>query len=426
MSSLNNKKENIRKWITFIILTLGAGTIYKLCFLKDAFYGPMQEYLGLTHTQLGNAMSISGTVTTIGFIVAVWLSDRVSKRILLPVGLIGCGLLGLWLATLPSYNEVLIIWALFALTNDMVFWPVLLKCVKSLGSKEEQGRMFGYFEASRGFVDTMVAFAALGIFAYFGSGKVGFINSILFYSITVIVVGILAFFFIEDDKKTEKVEGKEGKKAKVSPMVALKTKEIWLAAFTTFFVYAVFCGITYFIPFLENIYALPVALVGAYGVINQYGLKMVGGPIGGYLADKKFHSPAKYLRAAFIACIVVLIIMVIAPHNSLNVYLGMTMTLTFGAIVFSMKATYFAPMGEINISEDITGAAMSIGSFIGYAPGMFAYSLYGNILDTHPGLAGYRMVFMLMIGFAVLGVVVSTLLINAIKKNETNLDKQVI
>lgn len=420
-----NKKENIRKWITFIVLTLGAGTIYKLCFLKDAFYGPMQEYLGLTHTQIGNAMSISGAVTTIGFLAAVWISDRVSKRILLPVGLIGCGLLGLWLASFPSYNEVLIIWALFALTNDMIFWPVLLKCIKSLGSKEEQGRMFGYFEASRGLVDTIVAFSALGIFAYFGSGKLGFRNSILFYAITVIVVGILAFFVIEDDKE-EKVseDKKETKKEKVSPMVALKTKEIWLVAFTTFFVYAVFCGITYFIPFLENIYALPVALVGAYGVINQYGLKMVGGPIGGYLADKKFHSPAKYLRAAFIGCIVVLVVMILAPHNSLNVYMGMAMTLTFGAIIFSMKATYFAPMGEINISDDISGAAMSIGSFIGYAPGMFCYSLYGSILDKIQGLQGYRMVFALMIVFAVLGVIVSTLLINAIKKNSNKVEKK--
>lgn len=115
---MNSKKENIKKWITFIILTLGAGTIYKLCFLKDAFYGPMQEYLGLTHTQLWNAMSISGAVTTIGFILAVWLSDRVSKRILLLSGL----------------------------------------------------------------VDTIVAFSVLGIFAYFGSGKLGFVNSILFYN----------------------------------------------------------------------------------------------------------------------------------------------------------------------------------------------------------------------------------------------------
>ncbi|MGL5642643.1 MAG: MFS transporter, partial [Paraclostridium sp.] len=338
-------------------------------------------------------------------------------KILLPVGLIGSGLLGLWLATFPGYNQILLIWALFALTNDMVFWPVLLKSVKSLGSKDEQGRMFGYFEASRGLVDTLIAFAALGIFAYFGSSQIGFKNAILFYSITVIVVGIASFFVLEDDRKP-KDQKSENSKSKVSPMIAIKTKEIWLAAFTTFFVYAVFCGITYFIPFLENVYALPVALVGAYGIINQYGLKMVGGPIGGYLADKKFHSPAKYLRAAFILCIVLLSIMVVAPHNSLNVYIGMTMTLVFGAIIFSMKATYFAPMGEINISEDITGAAMSIGSFIGYAPGMFCYSLYGNVLDQNPGLSGYRMVFMMMIGFAILGVIVSTLLINAIKKNK--------
>lgn len=265
---MNSKKENVRKWITFFVLTLGAGTIYKLCFLKDAFYVPMQEYLGLTHTQIGNAMSISGTMTTIGFILAVWLSDKVSKKILLPAGFIGTGLLGLWLSTFPGYNQILLIWALFALTNDMIFWPVLLKSVKSLGSKEEQGRMFGFFEGSRGVVDTLVAFSALGIFAFFGSNKLGFRNAILFYSITVIVVGIIAFFVLEDDKKDLEANKSETKKAKISPMVALKSKQVWLAAFTTFFVYAVYCGITYFIPFLENIYALPVALVGAYGIIN--------------------------------------------------------------------------------------------------------------------------------------------------------------
>ncbi|WP_330676771.1 MFS transporter [Romboutsia lituseburensis] len=415
---MNNKNSGIKKWITFIILTLGAGTIYKLCFLKDAFYVPMQEYLGLTHTQIGNALSISGAVTTVGFMVAVWLSDRVSKKILLPVGLIGTGILGLWLSTFPGYNQILLIWILFALTNDMIFWPVLLKSIKSLGSKDEQGRMFGYFEASRGLVDTLVAFAALGIFAYFGSGKIGFRNSILFYAITVIVIGILSFFVIEDDKDSSKGNKEEGKKSKVSPMVALKTKEIWLAAFNTFFVYAIYCGITYFIPFLKDIYALPVALVGAYGIITQYGLKMIGGPVGGYLADKKFHSPSKYIRVGFLICIVLLSIMVIAPHKSLNVYTGMAMTLLFGAVLFSMRAVFFAPMGEINISDDITGAAMSIGSFIGYAPGMFCYSLYGSVLDKNPGLSGYRVVFMMMIGFAVLGFIVSTLLVNTIKKNK--------
>lgn len=415
---MNNKKENIKKWISFIILTLGAGTIYKLCFLKDAFYVPMQQYLGLTHTQIGNALSLSSTITTIGFVVAIWLSDKISKRILISAGLIGAGVLGLWLATFPGYNQILLIWALFALTNDMLFWPVLLKSIKSLGGKDGQGRIFGYFEASRGIVDTVVAFAALGIFAYFGSGEIGFRNAILFYAITSIVIGIAAFFVLEDDKDSSNNNKEEGKKAKVSPIQAFKTKEIWLAAFNTFFVYAIYCGITYFIPFLKDIYALPVALVGAYGIINQYGLKMIGGPVGGYLADKKFHSPTKYIRFGYILCIVLLVVMVIAPHKSMNVYVGMGMTLIFGAVLFSMRAVFFAPMGEINISDDISGAAMSIGSFIGYAPGMFCFSLYGSVLDNNPGLSGYKMVFMMMIGFAVVGFIVSTLLVNAIKKGK--------
>ena len=42
-------KKLDKKWISFGTLMLGAGTIYKLGFLKDAFYVPMQEFMGLSH-----------------------------------------------------------------------------------------------------------------------------------------------------------------------------------------------------------------------------------------------------------------------------------------------------------------------------------------------------------------------------------------
>ena len=45
-------KKLDKKWISFGTLMLGAGTIYKLGFLKDAFYVPMQEFMGLSHTQI--------------------------------------------------------------------------------------------------------------------------------------------------------------------------------------------------------------------------------------------------------------------------------------------------------------------------------------------------------------------------------------
>ena len=64
---MNNSKD-VSKWFKLFVLILGGGTIYKLASLKDAFYVPMQQYMHLTNTQIGNALSINGTISTFGFI----------------------------------------------------------------------------------------------------------------------------------------------------------------------------------------------------------------------------------------------------------------------------------------------------------------------------------------------------------------------
>ncbi|MBI6871961.1 MFS transporter [Clostridium aciditolerans] len=424
---LDKKNSNFQKWFKLIVLILGGGTIYKLAFLKDAFYVPMQQYMHLTNAQIGNALSINGTISSFGFIASIYLADRFSKKILLPLGLIGTGCIGLYLSTFPGYYGILMVWAALSIFNDMIYWPVLLKSVRLLGDESEQGRMFGFLEAGRGVIDTVVAFSALGIFALLGKGAAGLRGAILFYSITVIVVGVVSYFLLEHDKKVvkDKSEDVSDNKVALQNMIkALKMPQIWLVAFTIFSVYSVYCGLTYFIPFLKDIYGLPVTLLGAYGIINQYGLKMIGGPIGGYLADKKCKSASKYLRASFIVVIVAMIVIIMMPHQSMGVYAGMTMTLGFGAIIFAMRAVFFAPMEEIGVPREMTGAAMSLGSFIGYAPSMFCYSIYGNILDKTPGIGGYKHVFMLMTAFAIIGFIISSILVNIVNKRK-QAEKQV-
>ena len=206
----------------------------------------------------------------------------------------------------------------------------------------------------------------------------------------LIIIGIISYFLLEHDEIATKEKNENINKNKIAlegMIKALKMPEIWLVSLTVFCVYSVYCGLTYFIPFLKDIYGLPVALVGAYGIINQYGLKMVGGPIGGFIADKKCKSAAKYLRISFAVATVVMIAIIMMPHDSMNVYAGMAMTLSFGAIIFTMRSVFFAPMEEIGVPREITGSAMAIGSFIGYAPTMFCFSLYGRILDKMPGMA---------------------------------------
>ena len=165
--SEQKKKTLDKKWISFGALMLGAGTIYKLGFMKDAFYVPMQEFMGLSHTQIGTAVSIAGLISTFGFLASIYLTDRISKKIMIPLSLISICLCGLWLSTFRSYPVFLLIYCLLAVCADMLYWPTMLKTVRLLGNEDEQGRMFGIMEAGRGLMDTIVAFCALGIFSAF-------------------------------------------------------------------------------------------------------------------------------------------------------------------------------------------------------------------------------------------------------------------
>ncbi len=411
-----------KKWAIFSLLTLCGGTIYKLPSLKDAFYIPMQEFFHLTNGQIGNAMSVNSFVTTIGFFLSIYFADKLPRKYTMSFSLIATGLLGIYLSTMPGYWGILLVWALFGVTCDMLNWPVLLKSISMLGDSSQQGRLFGFFETGRGVVDTVVAFSALGLFAYYGSGLLGFKAGIWFYSGIAILVGIFIPLVLNDSDDKPLVAHADKPKNDSNKMSSiLKNKTVWMIAFNVFFVYAVYCGLTFFIPFLKNIYALPIALVGAYGIINQYCLKMIGGPIGGLISDKILKSPSKYLCYSFIVSVAVLVLLIILPHEQMPVYLGMVCTLGFGAIVFTQRAVFFAPIGEAKIGEESTGAAMALGSFIGYAPAMFCFSLYGHILDSNPGMLGYKIVFGIMACFAFCGAIVSVALIKNINKNkETN------
>lgn len=421
--SKQKKKGLDKKWVSFGALMLGAGTIYKLGFMKDAFYVPMQEFMGLSHTQIGTAVSIAGLISTFGFLASIYLTDRISKKVMIPLSLISICLCGLGLTTFPPYPVFLLIYCLLAVCADMLYWPTMLKTVRLLGNEDEQGRMFGIMEAGRGLMDTIVAFCALGIFSACGSTAFGLRMAILFYSLVPGVIGIIMYFLLDPDEVPEKTNKDSqsvsaNRKAWNGVVSALKNVNIWLVSFNIFFVYSVYCGLTYFIPFLEEAYALPAALVGVYGIINQYGLKMLGGPVGGFLTDKVLHSATKYLRIVFVIVAAALAVFAFLPHESMGIFMGMTVTLCISACVFSMRAIFFAPMDEVKVPREITGSAMSMGSFIGYLPGAFMYAIYGGILDRYEGLAGYRIVFIIMACFAVGGFLLSCFIVNRIKKQK--------
>ena len=189
----------VRKWAALGSLLAGAGTVYKLYFATDVFYVQFQELMHLTHTQIGVALSVAGFISQFGFLVSIYLADRFSKKYMIPTALVGTGITGLYLATMPGWIGFLAAMCVFAVFADMLFWPIMLKTVRLLGGSDQQGRMFGILEAGRGLVDTIVAAGALSVFAWVGQGMAGFKAALVFYAVVVTVIGVAAYFLIEDD-----------------------------------------------------------------------------------------------------------------------------------------------------------------------------------------------------------------------------------
>lgn len=405
------KPVNWSKWIRFALLVMAGGTIYKLANLKDAFYVPMQEAMSLSHTEIGTLLSVNSIVATALFVVGGFLADRFSTRILIPIGLVGTGALGLFLSTFPGFSTLLLVFALLAVCSDCLVWPALLKSIRQLGGSKEQGRLFGLLEGGRGVVDTAVAFSALGIFVLMGSGAGGFRAAIAFYAIIDIAVGVLLFLLLRN-QTSEQISGQPAEKKQKAGLGeiwrAAKLPQLWWVSFTVFMVYVVYCGLTYFIPYLTYVYGLPVALVGAYGIINQYGLKILGGPIGGVLADKVFKGASRYIRLAFLCLIPVVAVLLLLPSDPSSQIPAMIVTLLFSLIVFTMRGVFWAPMDEVGIPEETSGTAFGIACLVGYAPGMFAFIVYGSILDANPGAGGYHIVFIVLAALALVGAIVSS------------------
>lgn len=409
---INNK--NSKRYILFIFLTISTGIIYKLPYIQDVFYVPLQESLNLSHTQIGNLLSVSGFFSVFGFLGSMYFIDRVSKRILIPCGLIGMGIVGIYLSTFPKYNILVFIWILFALFGDMLYWPVLVKNVKSIGSENEQGRLFGFFEAGRGLFDTIVVLLAVYIFSKFGSLK----YVIIFYSIISIIMGVVIFIIIEDDKN---IKNKNDNKFTI-PTEVFKSKEVWLVAGNIFCSYSIYCGLTYMMPFLQSKYSVTAVLIGLYSIINQYGIKILAGPISGYLADKTFKSSSKYFRFGFLSIIIIMVFMILFIDKDININSYFVMIIIFSSFVNSMKALFFAPVEEIEIDKNIEGSSISFISFIGYSPLIFCYSLYGIILDSFEGIFGYKILFIIITIFAILGLIINKKLISTVKLKKVNIE----
>lgn len=401
-----------RRWFLLILAGGGSGIIFTPLYLKNIFYDPLMEAIGASNTDLGALIGLFSIMAVILYLPSGLVADRVRQKYLYSIGMIATSVVVFWYATLPSLTWVYVIFVAMALTTILIWWGARLKLVRLAFPEEEYSSKVGISYSVYGLAGMLVGFVNTAIIAAFENDPITAVRVVLiFLGVVILLLGILGWFFIPFFKD----EIDKSSKIDVEGMVeAIKNPGVLWGAIGMLFVYAVYQGLTYTTPFMTGVYAAPVTLVAIVSLIRNYGIGLISGPVAGWMA-KFMKSPSKALIVISIISVVALAVFLVLPRDASIVTFVAIMVCVAAFFAYGGYSIATSTITEAKVPLRIFGSAAGLYSLIGFLPDTFIHTWFGSILDAQ-GDAGYPVIFMILIGSAIIAILCMLMVRRYVKK----------
>lgn len=400
-----SETKQVSIWKNFgplIILILGGSFVYALPYFRYYYYDDFLAIFQINNTQMGHLASVYGILSIVSYFPGGWLADRVSARKLLTFSMVSTGLLGFWLYTIPSYGVTLFIHGAWGVTSILTFWPAMIKAVRMLAAADEQAKAFGFMESGRGISNALHMSAAVAIFGYFNSkysAVAGLQGIMVTYSVVCILVGVLIFLMLKDNASEVSKKG-----ASIDDLIkVLKMPHTWLIVVIMFCSYSMNVSFYYITPYSTQIFGATATFGAAIGILSQY-VRPIGSASAGIMGD--IFNSSKVVAIGFVLMIIGLVGLIFVPNEGM-----MLMVILIGSSIFiyismyAIQAMHYALLEEGDYPIAISGTAVGVVATLGYLPEVIAPQIAGRILDAFPGAAGFHYFFMVLIAFAVIGLI---------------------
>ena len=382
-----------------VILTTAGSLIYGLPYFRSYYYDAYLEVYHLTNTQMGTFGSIFGVLGAISYLFGGIVADMISPRMIMSVSLILTGAAGLLHLTNPSYGMLVLIYLIWGFTSLFAFWPALLKGLRGLAAENEQSKAFGFMEGGRGIVNALHLAITLAIFNFFSktAGNLAGLNGVItFYSIVVILLGILTFLLMKNDKE----QTKKGEKLSFRQVIdVLKMPAVWILSLILCCTYTMNISMFYFTPYATASFGITATAAAVVTMMAQY-IRPLSSIGGGILADRLGRSKMMFIGFIFMG--ISTAVLVLFKNVSIPLFIGLciiiylAMYLNYG-VVFSM-------MEEGGVPAHVAGTAIGVVCTLGYLPEVVCPVLAGHVLDTYTEL-GYKYYFMGVAAVMFIGII---------------------
>ncbi|MEW9080852.1 MFS transporter [Terrisporobacter glycolicus] len=422
ISSSSKVKSGLKKNLfTICILAFAGSIIYAMPYFRNYYYNDYMSVYNLNNVQMGALGSAYGLLGLVSYFIGGVLADKFPAKKLLIISLVATGLGGFLHLVVNSFEGLVILYGLWGFTSLLMFWPPLMKVMRTLGNDDEQSRVYGIFEGGRGVVNAghlAIATAIFGFFQAKAAPNLGLNWIIIFYSVCPIVCAIILAIVLKEPEKDNK---EKTQSLKLKDMLeVIKMPAVWMVIIITFSTYVFNISFYYFTPYASNVIGASAVFAAIITVLAQY-IRPVSSVAGGCLADK--FGKGQTMLVGFLAMAVGTLILVLASSLQGSLQVGM---LIFACIIiylamYSNFGIYFSLLSEGRIPLEKSGVAIGLVSTLGYLPEVLCPLAAGKTLDAFSGVTGYHMYF---IGMAVVATIGAIFCFIWIKKYGNNFNKK--
>ncbi|MCK0131000.1 MFS transporter [Flavobacteriaceae bacterium F08102] len=404
------------------MLILAGETVFILPFVLARIFRPtFLSVFELTNTEIGYCFSIYGIIAFISYVFGGVIADRFKPRKLMAIALWFTGIGGFYLATIPSYPMLKILYGYWGFTTIFLFWAPMIKATRIWGGHKDQGKAYGLLDGGRGLVAAL--FGVLGVFVFSlflpegavtdaNLRKESFIYVLLITSTLVCLIGLLVYFNLKiPDTETSVKEQKTYSFHALKNVIKLPS--VWLLMVIILCAYLGYKVTDIFSQFANEVMKYGEVDAAKTGTFLLFIRPIVGVSIG-FLADRS--KASIYLIGGFALSIIAAAFFAsgwLVPGKDL-LFLSTIFIAAIG--IYAARVLYFAVMQEGAIPLHLTGTAVGVISFIGYTPDIFAGPLIGYLLDGSPGKAGHQHVFWALALFSTVGFIASLVFWKMYKK----------
>jgi len=413
---------NQNRFFLILGLILAGEAIFALPFHIARFFRPiMLEMFTLTATELGAAQGIYGIVAMLCYFPGGLVADRYPVHKLIALSLWMTALGGLFMATLPNYPELILLYGFFGLTTIILFWGALIRATREWGGNQEQGLAFGILEGGRGLLAVVLASVAVLVFQYsFPMGyeaatfveKTKVFRTVIYgYTLVTALIGIYVWFACASFSDNSLSEG-QGKVNTVKRWnnIYFSIKEVfsypsvWLQSLIVVCAYVGYKGFDNYTLFAVDVYGYSEIEAAKLVTLGSW-IRPFAAIIAGLLADR-FHV-VRMLSICFLMLLAADMYFAFATPilNISWIFIGNVLVTCIA--IFGLRGLYFAIYEEVKMPIAITGSAVGLVSVIGFTPDVFVLFVAGLFMDNSPGLLGHQHFFMFLSLFAVIGLVAS-------------------